>query len=56
LVGNFIGRVGNLLNLGLEELILTILLYTSLVFLFRQEKLLTKIRKYYEGKKIKFKS
>ena len=46
LVGNFIGRVGNLLNLGLEELILTILLYTSLVFLFRQEKLLTRLKKF----------
>ena len=45
LVGNFIGRVGNLLNLGLEDLILVIILYASLVFLFRQEKLLTKFRK-----------
>jgi len=46
LVGNFIGRVGNLLNLGLEDLILIIMLYASLVFLFRQEKLLTKIKKF----------
>ena len=45
LVGNFIGRVGNLLNLGLEDLILVIMLYASLVFLFRQEKLLTKFKK-----------
>ena len=46
LVGNFIGRVGNLLNLGLEDLILIIALYASTVFLFRQEKLLTKIKKF----------
>lgn len=46
LVGNFIGRVGNLLNLGLEDLILVIMLYASTVFLFRQEKLLKKIKKF----------
>ena len=46
LVGNFIGRVGNLLNLGLEELILVIVLYASTVFLLRQEKLIGKIKKF----------
>lgn len=45
LVGNFIGRVDNLLNLGLEDFILVIILYTSLVFLFRQEKLMTRVKK-----------
>jgi len=56
LVDNALGRAGDILGLGLEDLILILMLYTSVVFLFRQEKLLTKVRKYYEGKKIKFKS
>ena len=45
-VGNFIGRVDNLLNLGLEDLILVIILYASLVLLFREEKLISKIKKF----------
>lgn len=46
LVVKFIGRVDNLLNLGLEDLILVITLYASTVFLFRQEKLISKIKKF----------
>ena len=52
LVVNFIGRVENLLNLGLEDLILVIILYASSVFLFRQEKLWAKVKKYLSAKKI----
>ncbi|OGH19960.1 MAG: hypothetical protein A3D74_03620 [Candidatus Levybacteria bacterium RIFCSPHIGHO2_02_FULL_37_13] len=45
LISGFMARGKNMFNLGLEDLILVITLYASLVFLFRQEKLLTKIKK-----------
>ncbi len=45
LVDNAVGRE-NKLNFFIEDLILILLLYTSLVFLFRQEKVFRKIRKY----------
>lgn len=45
LITNIIARGKNMLNLGLEDLILVIILYTSLVFLFRQEKLMAKLKK-----------
>lgn len=44
LVDNAVGRVGKL-SFGIEDLILILILYTSVVFLFKQEKLLTKLKK-----------
>lgn len=47
LVENLVGRVGkNIFNLGVEDIILFLVLFVSLVFLFRQEKLLAKIKKF----------
>lgn len=45
LVDNAIGRGKNIFNLGIEDLILVIILYTSVVFIFRQEKVLSRIKK-----------
>lgn len=45
LVDNALGRAGNMFSLGIEDLILILMLYTSVVFLFRQEKLFTKLKK-----------
>jgi prolipoprotein diacylglyceryltransferase len=45
-ITNVIARGKNMFNLGLEDLILVIILYTSLVFLFRQEKLIGKIKNF----------
>jgi hypothetical protein len=45
LISGFVSRGKNMFSLGLEDLILVIILYASLVFLFRQEKLLVKIKK-----------
>lgn len=46
LITNIIARGKNMLNLGLEDLILVIILYASLVFLFRQEKIIARFKKF----------
>ncbi|EKD65104.1 MAG: hypothetical protein ACD_50C00190G0006 [uncultured bacterium] len=45
LADNILVREGDKLRLGIEDLVLILILYTSAVFLFRQEKLLAKVRK-----------
>lgn len=45
-VDNTLDRGGYILNLGFEDLILILMFYTSVVFLFRQEKLISKITKF----------
>lgn len=50
-IDNVLGRGGDMLDMGIEDLVLILMLYTSVVFIIRQEKLLTKVKKYLSSRK-----